>query len=127
MTVGSALGGVVGGTIGGIIRQTMTAIGIGIFICAMLDIFLVFTRDTIFNVAPEAYDAGFLTKTSVALSMALIPYLLWFAAWLLMLMFSALMFLFSAFQTWTWIMPFDPPNILEFFMEIVQGFFDMWG
>lgn len=112
MTIGSALGAIAGGVVGGVLKQTIIAIAIGIAFAAMLDMFLVFSRDTIFNVAPEAYDAGFCTKVSVALAICLIPYLIYIAIWFLMWFISFIMFFFSAFQTWTWIMVFDPPNFL---------------
>lgn len=127
MTIGSALGGVAGGIMGGVLRNTIIAIAIGIFCAALLDMFLVFSRDFIFNVTPEAYDAGFCTKVSVALAICLIPYLIYLAVWFLMWCISLIMFFFTAFQSWTWLMVFDPPNFLGDTIGIINDLLASFG
>lgn len=127
MNIGTAIGTIAGGIVGGVIRATMVAIGIGIAICAFLDILLTYTRDTIFNVAPEAYESGFLTKVSVALSMALIPYMIYLCIFIFMLFPTLMMFLFSGFQTWTWLFPWSPPNFLEDTMGIITYLLNAFG
>lgn len=124
---GDIIGQQVGGLIAGILKGIMIALGVGIAVCGFLDILLTYARDTIFDVTPDAYDSGFLTKTSVALTMALVPYLIYLCIFIFMLMPTMLMFMLTGFQNWVWLYEWDPPNFIDNTLAIIETLLDLFG
>jgi len=124
--IGNVIGGIAGGVVGTMIKKIMISIGAGIAMCVFLDLMLTWTRDEVFSLTPDAYESGFLTKTSVALTMSIIPYMVYLALFVFMLAPTLMMFFFSGFQKWTWIFPWDPPNFIEDSLDIIAFFLNMF-
>ena len=120
--IGNVIGGIAGGAVGTMIKKIMISIGAGIAMCVFLDLMLTWSRDNVFNLTPDAYESGMLTKTSIALTMALIPYMIHTAIFIFMLIPSIFYFFFSGFSEWQWFYPWGEPAFLENCLDIITFF-----